>query len=323
MMMMTTAAATAEPTEGLRPLLAPNNSLAFKKMHGLGNDFVMLKASQLPSLEPRFLSKLACLLCDRHWGIGGDGLIVAAPSQHPAAYDIEFIYYNGDGTPSQMCGNGIRCFAQFAKAEGLVTKDQFIAKTGAGLLECTLLPDNQVRVNMGLPVLNPAFVPFVAVENETDDLTFKSPKTLQEGDYTYPIWPVSMGNPHLVVFQEDVKTGPLEPSMVGPRWEKHLQFPEKTNVEFVTVEGPNTLKVVVWERGCGFTQACGTGACAVGVAAMLAGKVPLGQPLQVKLPGGMLGIEWEGTPQSPVWMSGPAVLSFEGSLPNAYWQKAL
>lgn len=285
-----------------------DNGLPFVKMHGLGNDFILLDAEALPSLNEAFLSKLAARVCHRQFGVGADGLIVAAPSDRA---DSQFIYFNSDGGRAEMCGNGIRCFARYLVDRQRVPA-AFTADTLAGLIQPTVLPDGQVRVNMGAPRLQPEQIPFAGEAYPVG----QQAATVVCHNQTIALWPVSMGNPHAIVFQAD-QPAALEPATWGPRLETHPAFPAKTNVEFVTVEGPQALNVTVWERGCGFTLACGTGACATAVAAILAGRVQAKAPVAVRLPGGTLTIEWNGEADGPVWMTGPAETVCQGHLAPA------
>lgn len=302
--------------------------LPFTKMHGLGNDFVMLSGSKIgdldlhPERHRQRLEKLAVFLCERHFGIGADGLILpmAASSASGASepMDIRFVYLNSDGSWAEMCGNGIRCFARYVKDLGLMTDECFTVETLAGTISPRINPDNTVTVDMGPPILLPERVPFAeknakastSVSDANDTSLIKRFVISVQGE-DIPVLPVSMGNPHCLIFQDDLPQ-PLDPSVFGPIIETHEAFPAKTNVEFIKVIDRNNLKVTVWERGCGFTLACGTGACATAVAAILAGKTD--QDVNVALPGGILRIQWDGNPQSSVLMSGPATYVFQGEI---------
>lgn len=294
--------------------------ISFTKMHGLGNDFVMLSADALQNLgitlgrtldvvQKEALQKLAVFLCDRHFGIGADGLIVPAPSSDPSQYALRFVYLNSDGSWAEMCGNGIRCFARFAKDLGLVDQDAFTVETLAGPIRPHINPDNTVTVDMGAPILASAKVPFQSAAVANDATALQTPLTVL--DQQIPVSAISMGNPHCLIFQDDLEA-PLNPAQFGPMIETHPAFPAKTNVEFIETITRQHLKVTVWERGCGFTLACGTGACATAVAGMLLGKVD--SVVNVELPGGILKIEWDGNPQSSVFMSGPATYAFRGDI---------
>lgn len=289
--------------------------LAFTKMHGCGNDFVMIKAEDLPSdlHTDEALSRLAQVACERRRGVGADGLIVAASPDDAERYDLKFIYYNSDGSKAEMCGNGIRCFARFAQRHHLAPEDRL--KTGlrvdtpAGLIVPVVHDDGTVTVDMGPPRLPLEQVPVdTAAVQPAGEHRYQLAAQGREILFV----PVSMGNPHMVVFQP--AAGKLDPAEFGPVLETHAAFPAKTNVEFVEQQGDNAFKVIVWERGCGFTEACGTGACAVGVAARLLDKVSGDGPWTVQLPGGALDIAWSGSPADSVMMRGPATFVFRGVL---------
>ncbi len=305
--------------------------LTFTKLHGLGNDFIMLTQAQLETALKGLpyqtdvhldqLSSLAAYLCDRHFGIGADGIIVVAPPS--AAYantaDVQFVYYNGDGSRAEMCGNGIRCFANFIW-QGDPSRVELKVETPAGLLRTYLDPETgDVKVSMGPPRFLPEEIPFdfSASQSGFDQSGgFIARIPLSVLDRVLEVTAVSMGNPHAILFSTD-----LDPAIYGPAIETHPAFPAKTNVEFVEIisQTPERahLKVVVWERGCGFTLACGTGACAVAVAARRLGLVSA-KHIAVELPGGVLDIEWD--PESPegfqseVWMRGPVKSVFEGQV---------
>jgi diaminopimelate epimerase len=290
--------------------------IAFTKMHGLGNDFVMLSQETLqaldlnPDRDKARLEKLAAYLCDRHFGIGADGLILPAPPSD-ANSDIRFVYLNSDGSWAEMCGNGIRCFAIFVQNQGLVQTNTFTVETLAGPIRPQINPDRTVTVDMGKPILEAAKIPFNAAlfdRNETSQIQNHSLDVL---DRNIPVTAVSMGNPHCLVFQDDLSQ-PVDPAVFGPALEKHPAFPAKTNVEFIQVLSRKHLKVTVWERGCGFTLACGTGACATAVGAIKLGKAD--HDVNVELPGGILNIRWDGNPESSVFMSGPASYAFKGEI---------
>jgi diaminopimelate epimerase len=287
--------------------------IPFTKMHGLGNDFVMLSGTSVAGLDldpdrnKATLEKLAAFLCDRHFGIGADGLILPAPSSDPSKYDTRFVYLNSDGSWAEMCGNGIRCFALYVRDQGIVNKDAFVAETLAGPIAPRINADRTVTVDMGAPILEPARIPFSV--NGASMPVQRFPLTVL--DTQVPVTPVSMGNPHCLIFQDELMA-PLDPAVYGPALEKHPAFPAKTNVEFIEPLSRSHLKVVVWERGCGFTLACGTGACATAVASIMLGKSE--QDVDVELPGGVLRIQWDGNPQSHVLMSGPATYAFRGEI---------
>lgn len=293
--------------------------ISFVKMQGLGNDFVMLKSADLPTVELGFLSRLAKTVCDRHFGIGGDGLIVAAPPTK-SGFDSQFIYFNSDGSQAEMCGNGIRCFAKFVHDQELVKTSTMRVQTPVGLIQPELLSDGNVRVNMGPPTLEGVAVPFVDAGNAGYHAANRQPASIPFEGEALKVWPISMGNPHCIVFSDE--TPSLNPAVAGPLLETHPAFTAKTNVEFTTQLAPDAFKVVVWERGCGFTLACGTGACATAVAALLSGR-STASTIRIALPGGNLFIDWAGAASDAVFMSGPAEVSFEGILPQHWVQAAL
>jgi diaminopimelate epimerase len=272
----------------------------FAKYQGTGNDFVMVNDS---GNELSLTPDLVRSLCDRRFGIGADGVIRVAPSDEA---DFLMDYVNADGSVSEICGNGIRCLAVFARAEGLTSKDEITVATGAGKKTVTVQADERVRVDMGAPIFEPDRVPF-----EADGEGPLHSKIEVDGD-VLEVAVLSMGNPHAVLFVEDPKVAPL--TTLGPRLERHPSFPHGTNVEFVRVESPQHLVMRVWERGSRETMACGTGACAAAVAARLLRGTE--EHVTVALPGGELSIEWSGslTDESPVFMTGPASEVFRGQV---------
>ena len=280
-------------------------SLAFTKMHGIGNDFVMIDA-----LNPR-LSALAGeigqqskWLCDRKFGVGADGVILIMPSD---VADFRMRMFNPDASEAEMCGNGIRCFAKFVYDKGLTKKTTLVVETGAGILEtraqvaggCVSL----VTVDMGEAELKPSAIP-VAIDSASPIVG----APLEVDGNKYEITCVSMGNPHCVVFVEDVAGFPV--SEIGPKFELHSAFPRRTNTEFVQVLSPEEVRMRVWERGAGETLACGTGACATAVASALNGKT--GRKVTVHVAGGDLQIAWRD--DNHVMMTGPAATVFEGEI---------
>lgn len=279
--------------------------MQFTKMHGTGNDFVMVDARAADSNTD--WPALAIAICDRHFGVGGDGLILALPPETADA-DLRMRMFNPDGSEAEMCGNGIRCLARFAVERGIAqaTDGALLIETLAGLLRCELLGDGsvveRVRVSMGAPRLAPAEIPVLA---ESSGPVLHLPLLLD--GQAYDVTAVSMGNPHAVYFSEQlVAQMPLE--RIGPLVEHHPAFPRRVNFEVVNVLGRDRLRMRVWERGAGLTLACGTGACAVIVAARLRGLVD--DVVDVELPGGVLRLEWDGA--GPVFLSGPAVNVFDG-----------
>jgi diaminopimelate epimerase len=272
----------------------------FAKYQGTGNDFVMVNdAADELTLTP----EIARSLCDRRFGVGADGVIRVAPGDEA---DFFMDYVNSDGSVSEICGNGIRCLAVFARAEGLTAKDEITVETGAGTRTVTVQADGRVRVDMGAPIFDPERVPFDGGGNDP-----LHSKIEVDGD-VHEVAVLSMGNPHAVLFVEDPEAAPV--SSLGPRLEHHRYFPNETNVEFVKVESPQRLVMRVWERGSRETMACGTGACAAAVAARLLRGTE--EQVTVALRGGELTIEWSGslTDEAPVLMTGPAAEVFRGQV---------
>jgi diaminopimelate epimerase len=272
--------------------------LRFTKMHGLGNDFMVL---DLISQHAHILPKHARQWGDRHTGIGFDQLLLVEAPNNP---DVDFRYriFNADGSEVEQCGNGARCFARFVLDKRLTMKRQIRVETAGGIIELDTQADGQVSVNMGAPRLEPAQIPFQAEAQASSYAIEVDGQTLQ-------IAAASMGNPHAVLRVEDADTAPVR--SLGPKLEQHPRFPQRVNVGFLQVIDRQHAKLRVWERGAGETQACGTGACAAAVAAISQGWMD--SPLRIELPGGRLAIEWAG-PGLPVMMSGPAVRVFEGQV---------
>ena len=272
----------------------------FTKMQGLGNDFVILDYEEYEKSKLE-MPALVQKLCDRHFGIGADGLIII--NQNTKNTDIGWYFYNSDGSVAQMCGNGIRCFAKYVKQKGYVNKDEFSVETKAGIIIPKINADGLVTVNMNNPVLTPSLIPVNSINNLNIEL--------RAGNQTFNANAISMGNPHCVIFVEkDSKTYALK---YGAEIETNPIFPEKTNVEFIEILSRNEISLNVWERGCGITLACGTGACASVVAGIL--NNILDKKVKVNLPGGALFIEWNGSTNDTdknVYMTGPAEFSFTG-----------
>ncbi len=273
----------------------------FIKMHGAGNDFVLLPAGDYSIDWP----SLAVAMCDRHFGIGSDGLIIAAPSE---IADLRMRMFNPDGSEAEMCGNGIRCLTKYAVESGLAAPrgGGIDVETLAGTLRCQIEGGEgrveRVRVAMGRPRLHPADVP-VRAEGEGPLRDFPVPLV----DRTVAVTCVSMGNPHAVYFT-DTPVADFPLSRVGPQVEHSQPFPNRVNFEIVNLLGRGHVRARVWERGAGETLACGTGACAIGVASVLAGASD-GRTV-VSLPGGDLEIEWDG--EADVYLTGPATEVFRG-----------
>lgn len=282
--------------------------LAFVKMHGLGNDFVVIDDR---SEELDLSSEAVEWFCDRNFGIGADGLMLVQPARTPDA-DFSWWFRNNDGSVAEMCGNGIRCFAKYLVDHGLVPADQDVVRvdTAIGVLSVEVTRDETGKlelatVDMGEPVLDPPAVPTTLSPIE-GEFVIGVPLEIAQG--TVEVTCVSMGNPHCVVFVEDVELAPV--GELGPSIETHPAFPRKTNVEFAQVIDSSTIRLRVWERGVGETLACGTGACATVVAASLNGLC--GDEVTVELLGGELQIRLEGNGR--VFMTGPAEEVFSGSM---------
>jgi diaminopimelate epimerase len=277
-------------------------AIAFTKYQGLGNDFILIDNRH--QSEPILTSEQAQAMCDRHFGIGADGVIFALPGQEGADYTMRI--YNSDGSEPEMCGNGIRCLARFiADLEGISAPGKaYRIHTLAGVIIPRLEAQGQVTVDMGQPFLLAQDIPTTLVSPEDKAVN----QTLRVGDRDWQVTAVSMGNPHCLTFVENVDEIALE--QIGPLFEHHPAFPKRTNTEFIEVVRPDYLKMRVWERGAGITLACGTGACATVVAGVLTGKCD--RLCTVELPGGCLKIEWK-VEDGRVYMTGPALRVFEGS----------
>ena len=278
--------------------------MKFTKMHGIGNDYVYVNCFKEKIANPPEVSKY---VSDRHFGIGSDGLIMINPSE---VADFEMEMYNADGSRSEMCGNGIRSVAKYVYDYGLTDKTSISVETLAGIKYLDLTIENGkvalVKVDMGKPELNPANIPIV-MEDENADKVVDELITVDGEEYR--MTGVSMGNPHTIVYIDDVKG--LEIEKVGPKFENHERFPKRINTEFVKVLDRNTAEMRVWERGSGETLACGTGACAVAVACILNGLTE--DKVTVKLLGGDLQIEWDREADH-VYMTGPATVVFDGEI---------
>lgn len=272
--------------------------MRFTKMHGLGNDFMVIDGVTQPvHLEPEQIRQLA----DRHFGIGFDQLLLVEPPGRP---DVDFRYriFNADGGEVEQCGNGARCFARFVREQGLTSKREIDVETSTGVIRLNVSRDGQIRVDMGVPRLEPDEVPFQA---ERRELSY----AVEAEGRTWTLSALSMGNPHAVLLVDDVDQAPV--STLGPVLEAHPRFPARVNVGFLEIQAPDRARLRVFERGVGETRACGTGACAAVVAGRLQGL--LGARVEVTLPGGSLVIEWPGE-GSTVIMEGPATTVFEGQV---------
>ena len=271
------------------------------KMQGCGNDFVILDYEEYKKTGLE-MPEIAKKLCDRNFGIGADGLII--PNTNTEDTDIGWFFYNSDGSTAQMCGNGMRCFAKYVYDKGLVSKDEFTVKTLAGVITPKILENGQVRVNMSKPILNTEKIPFLPNNNLNYKIAVKN--RIFEGNA------ISMGNPHFVIFIKDDEDLLELAKTYGPEIEVGAEFPEKTNVEFIKIKSYKKIKLCVWERGCGITLACGTGACASVVAGILNGYIE--NSVNVELLGGEVNVTWNGSPNKPegdVFLSGPAEYVYE------------
>jgi diaminopimelate epimerase len=271
----------------------------FTKMHGLGNDFIVMEADRLPGDA----SERAVALCDRHFGIGADGLVYIVPS---ARADFQMRIFNADGSEAEQCGNAIRCVAKYVYDNRLTDKTELTIETiGAGVQPVRLNVHNgkvaTVRVDMGEPVLGGLDIP------TTIDADVVLDQPIEAGGTTMRFTAVSMGNPHCVIYVDDAVNFDLH--RYGPQIETHPLFPKRVNVEFATVRSRNYVEMRVWERGAGPTLACGTGACAALVASVLGGKTD--RRATVNLAGGDLEIEWSEA-DNRVYMTGPAEIVFRG-----------
>lgn len=273
----------------------------FVKMHGLGNDFVIIDGRDRTFQNPGELSRR---VCDRHTGVGADGLIIIYPSDRA---DIRMAIFNSDGSEAQMCGNGLRCFARHVYQQGMVKSETFSVETLAGIMEPRIVPDDKgrfsaVAVNMGRPVFEPAEIPVLWNE----DKFIQVPVDME--DRVYDISAVLMGVPHAVVFVEDLDC--TDVSGIGSCIENHPLFPRKTNVNFVQLVDNETIAIRTWERGAGSTLACGTGSCAAAVVTAFLGKT--GRRVRVRLKLGELLITWNEDDR--VTMEGDASYVFSGRL---------
>lgn len=273
-------------------------TLRFTKMHGLGNDFVVIDAiNQTVELS----SKQVRALADRHFGIGCDQLLLVEPAGTPDT-DFRYRIFNADGGEVGQCGNGARCFMQFVHEQGLTPKDRVTVETASGLLELRRQADGQVTVNMGIPRLEPAEIPFEAPARATH-------YPLEVEGQSLEIAALSMGNPHAVLRVDDIDTAPV--NELGPLIEAHPRFPQRVNAGFMQIVDAGTVRVRVFERGSGETLACGSGACAAVVAGCLWGQ--LNDTVKVMLNGGELVVSWAGA-DTPVMMTGPATTVYQGQI---------
>jgi len=277
--------------------------MRFTKMHGAGNDYVYVNA--FAERLPDDLAELSRKVSDRHFGIGGDGLILICPSERA---DARMRMFNADGSESEMCGNGIRCVAKYVYDHGIAAKDQLTIETGRGVLTLQVFPERgkvqRVRVNMGEPILRSDLIPTTL----SGDPPIQAP--LEVGGRSLRVTCVSMGNPHCITFVDEVNDDWVHG--IGPLIERHPVFPKRVNAEFIQIVSPREMIMRVWERGSGETLACGTGACASAVAGVLNGLTD--RTVLCHLPGGDLLLEWAESGE--VLMTGPAVEVFSGEWPE-------
>jgi diaminopimelate epimerase len=270
--------------------------IAFTKMHGAGNDFIVVDARKykIPNLK-----KFAKEYCDRRFGVGADQVLLLGKSRKA---DFRMDIYNADGSVVGMCGNGLRCLAKYVRDAKFTTKSDITVETPSGIQTARILSKTKVRVDMGAPILKGKQIPV-----NLSGRVINRPLRLDGKEIRGTC--VGMGNPHCVIFVDDPKTYPVE--KVGPQLEKHHLFPQRTNVEFVRAVTPKLLEMRVWERGAGETLACGSGACAAAVAAVLNNQA--GREVTVKLPGGSLEIEWRRE-DDHVYLTGAAETVFKGEI---------
>lgn len=275
--------------------------MKFTKMHGIGNDYVYVNCFEESVKNPAEVSKF---VSDRHFGIGSDGLILISPS---AIADFRMNIYNADGSQAEMCGNGIRCVAKYVYDYGLTDKTEISVETLAGIKYLRLQVEHgkvaSVEVNMGAPILEPKEIPVAVEESPVVNVPVEVKGKI------YHMTCVSMGNPHAIIFMNNVKD--LDIAAIGPYFENHTVFPKRTNTEFVEVLDRNTVNMRVWERGSDETLACGTGACATTVACILNDKTE--NEVTVHLLGGDLKIRWDRE-ANQVYMTGPATVVFDGEI---------
>lgn len=281
-----------------------DKKMKFTKMHGCGNDYIYVNGFA-EHIEADRKPELVRRLSDRHFGIGGDGVIFINPGKN-AAFEMEM--YNADGTRAQMCGNGIRCVAKYVYDYGLTDQTSITIESFGSVkyLSLTLGSDNKVstvRVNMGAPILKAAEIPVISDKEQVVS------EAIAVNGREYKMTCVSMGNPHAVVFIDDIIDFDIE--AVGPYFEKHTRFPERTNTEFVRIVDRSHVQMRVWERGTGETLACGTGCCATAVACVLNGLTDT--EVTVRVPGGEILCEWDRK-DNLVYMTGPAVTVFDGEI---------
>ena len=266
------------------------------KMQGCGNDFVIVAEDEAKKINTS-LSEFAKKVCDRNFGVGADGLIIPKTKDLKSDAEIGWYFYNSDGSTAQMCGNGMRCFAKYVYDNQIINKKSFSVETGAGIIKPEILDNGLVKVDMGIPVLEHEKIPFCGKNK------------IEAADRIFEIMPVSMGNPHCVIFIDGEPREYAE--KYGKYIEKHKFFPEKTNTEFVRIKSRQEIDLCVFERGCGITLACGTGACASTVACVLNNLTE--NNIRVNLPGGAVSVDWQGCKddtEKNIFLTGPAEYSF-------------
>lgn len=275
--------------------------IPFTKMHGCGNDYIYINCLEDEIENPELLSRS---FSDRHFGIGGDGIVLICPSE---VADVKMRMFNMDGSEGKMCGNAIRCVAKYVYDNDIVQTETLKVETLSGIKVIELhIVDGKMQsatVDMGQAILEPDKIPLALQAERAGDFVF--PLTLDNG--TYAVTPVSMGNPHAVIFMDDIHS--LDLAKIGPKFEHHSMFPEGVNTEFIQIESKNSIIMRVWERGSGETLACGTGACAAVVASVLNGHCDKNSDVTVKLLGGELIIRYT---DETVYMTGPATTVFTG-----------
>lgn len=281
------------------------NRLKFTKMHGLGNDFMVIDGIN-QNFNP--YEAPICAWSQRHTGIGFDQLLLIESAQTPKA-DFRYRIFNADGSEVEQCGNGARCFARFVYDKGLTKKHQIVVETAGGLIVPCLNNDGSVTVDMGIPLFASEQIPYAAIDaKDAERITHQ----LVVGVESVSVTCVNMGNPHAVMLVQDINQAPVH--RLGALIETHAQFPQRVNVGFMQVLPPSHIYLRVFERGVGETQACGTGACAAVVAGISLGLLADDKPVKVDLPGGQLSISWQQRPDAHVMMTGPVQTVFDGEI---------
>lgn len=285
-----------------------NTTIQFTKMHGLGNDFMVI--DQVNQAPIALTADTIRTLSDRHFGIGFDQLLIVAPPSTEAA-DFDYIIYNADGNEVEQCGNGARCFSEFVFQKGLSKKNELTVNTRNGIIKPKRVGNGNVRVDMGTPKFNPSSLPFTPPDSNLNVQNNEITYTLRLPDNKeISIGALSMGNPHAVILTDTIDNKMV--STLGPMIEKHKLFPNQVNVGFVEVINQDRVKIRVHERGVGETKACGTGACAGVVYAQTQGQ--LNSKVTAELLGGELIIEWDGKAEDHVFIEGPATLVYDGTI---------